>query len=428
MKTNEYAKLIKNPLMIFYRGNEGEWLSSWDEQPEKIYSDVFYNDEVKKTNTTIAFISKTPNEINYIANFRRDKIVVTNKVRVLFDIVIKLSTPLTFDFIIQNAKRTMTNSIKNIFDTKKTVQYLNGNQLEEIIFSFSKTDENYIYNIKRLLYRDRKLNINNNKGYIVATERDILGLIFRLNDLNNEINNMINWNIEEIATPDYIRGLTAVKTREDHIIMNDLRCFGDWKMIRDYIPSICTLSNGKKYISIMYANRTIIENNMGVDLIYYDHLNHTYIFVQYKRMSENDRKYIYYPNSDRNLKKEITLMENFESKLSKDRADYRLNDQIFYFKFCDGRQNIYTKDLSSGFYLPKDYFLLINELQKEECDHINISYNTVTRYLTNTVFIDLIKYGLIGTKVNDANLITNIISELLSNNKSLILAATSPLR
>jgi len=413
--------------MIFYRGNEGEWLSSWNEQPDKIYSDVFYNDEVKKTSSTVAFISKMPNEINYIANFRRSKIVATNKVRVIFDVVIKLSVPLTFDFIIQNAERTMINSIRSVFDTKKTIQYLNENQIEEVIFSLSKIDENYTNYIKRILYRDRKLNVNNNKEYIIATERDALGLIFRLNDLNNEINNMVNWNIEEMSTPDYIRGLTTVNTREDHIIMHDLSCFGDWKMIRNYIPGGCTLSNGRKYISIMYANRAVIENNLGVDLIYYDHINRTYIFVQYKRLAENARRYIYYPNSDKNLKKEITLMENLESRLTKDNTDYRLNDQVFYFKFCDERQNVYTKDLSTGFYLPKDYFLLINELQRKEDGHINISYDTITRYLTNTVFIDLIKYGLIGTKVNDSNLISNIIKELLSINKSLILAATSPL-
>jgi hypothetical protein len=428
MATNEYAKYIKNPLIIFYRGNEGEWLSFWDEYPDKIYSAVFNNDEVKKTYSTIAFISKKPNEINYIANFRRDKIVATNKVRVLFDVVIKLSTPLTFDFIIQNAVKTMISSLKSIFDTEKTIQYLTDNQLGEIISSLAKTDENYVNNINRILYRDKKLNINNNNSYIVATERDALGLIFRLNDLNYEINNMINWNIEEMSTPDYIKGLTTVNAREDHIIMHDLMCFGDWKMISKYIPSICTLTNGKKFISIMYANRALIENNLGVDLIYYDHINHTYIFVQYKRLAENTRKYVYYPNSDKNLKKEIMLMENLESKLSKDQTDYRLNNQVFYFKFCDERQNIYSKDLSSGFYLPKDYFLLINELQKEEDKHVNISYETVTRYLTNTVFIDLIKYGLIGTKVNDSNLVSNIIRELLSNNKSLILAATSPIR
>jgi len=428
MKVNDDIQEIKSPLIIFYGENEGEWLSYWIKQSDRIYSDVFYNDEVKRTFTSLAFISENPNEINYVASFRRSKIVATNKVRVLFDIVIKLSIPLTIDFINKHINKSMENSIKNIFNNKETIQYLNENQLKAIVFSLSQIDEDYVSYIKRILHRDRKLSYNDNRGYITSTERDALGIVLRINDFDEEINNMVNWNIEEMSTPDYLKGLSTVRTREDQLIMKDMRCFGDWRVISEYMPSTCVLSNGKKCVSIMYANRDIVENNTGVDLIYHDHLDKTFVFVQYKRLSERDKKNIYYPASDKNLEKEITLMENFEAKLTKDQTDYRINDQVFYFKFCNERQEVYTKELSSGFYLPKDYFLLINRLQKEECGHINISYDTVTRYLTNTVFIDLIKYGLIGTRVNDADLVSYIIRDILSNRKSLILATSTSLR
>jgi len=117
-------------------------------------------------------------------------------------------------------------------------------------------------------------------------------------------------------------------------------------------------------------------------------------------------------------------MEKLEFGLSKDKLDYRINDQVFYFKFCKARQEVYTKGLCSGFYMPKDYFLLASELQRASGNTNIISYETITRYLTNTVFIELIKSGLIGTKIGDAKLISNIIEESLSNKKSLILATT----
>jgi hypothetical protein len=428
MQANKDIKDIKNPLIIFYGENGGEWLSFWNKNPNKAYSDIFFSDDVKQTFTSIAFISEIKDEINYIASFRRDRIVATKKVRVFFDIVIKLNTPLTSNFILENVSKAMKNSIESVFNDKTTIKYLNGNQLKTIISFLFQLDNDNINKIKRLLFRDKKLETDNNKEYIISTERDALGLVFRINGLDKEINDIVNWNIEEMPTPDYINGLSMVNAREDQLIMKDLRCFGDWKVISDYVPSICTLSNGKKHISIMYANRTIIESNIGVDLIYFDHINRTYIFVQYKRLSGKNQENVYYPASDKNLNKEITLMERFETNLSKDQEDYRLNDQVFYFKFCKERQEVHTKELSSGFYLPKDYFMLINRLQKEKGDHISISYDTVTRYLTNTVFIELIQYGLIGTRVNDVDLISNIIKELLANKKSLILAATTPLR
>ena len=74
--------------------------------------------------------------------------------------------------------------------------------------------------------------------------------------------------------------------------------------------------------------------------------------------------------------------------------------------------------------MPKDYFLLVNKLQKERDNSLVISYDAITRYITNTVFIELIKSGLIGTKIDDAELISDIIEGSLSNKKSLILAAT----
>ena len=426
MGMEEYINGIKFPLIIFYKENECEWLTFWEGEPNKTYSDVFSYDEIKHILTPIAFISEKPNEINFVASFKKNKTAATNKIKVSFDFVIKLGTPLTVDYIIQDCNTAMRNSIKAVFDDNSNrIRYITQNQLKAIISALHKKDENYIDQIKRILYRNIKLNNNSNREYITSTERDALGLVYRINGFTHEIDNIKNWNVSDMATPDYLRGLATVNVREDQLIMSDMRCFGDFKVIREFMPTTCILTDGKKRISIMYANRTVIENNMGVDLIYHDNINRTYIFVQYKRLTERSNKYIYYPSSDSSLGKELKLMSDLEMKLTKDENDYRLNDQVFYFKFCNERQNIQTKELSSGFYLPKDYFLLINELQKEESGHVNISYDTVTRYLTNTVFIELIQYGLIGTKVNDANLISKIINELLANKKSLILATTS---
>ena len=56
-----------------------------------------------------------------------------------------------------------------------------------------------------------------------------------------------------------------------------------------------------------------------------------------------------------------------------------------------------------------------------------ILYDTVNRYLTNTVFIELVKSGLIGSKINDMGLITKIIKELLSTGNSLVFAVSNPI-
>lgn len=52
------------------------------------------------------------------------------------------------------------------------------------------------------------------------------------------------------------------------------------------------------------------------------------------------------------------------------------------------------------------------------------SYDTVERYLNNTLFIELVKSGLIGTKINDADHISEMITEILESGTSLILATS----
>ena len=416
---------IKHPLLITYGENEGEWLSSWKRNPNKTYSDVFSIDDVNYVFTSIAFISETANEINYIASFRRNSIVATKKIRISFDTAIKLDIPLTIDFITMNSSKAMADQAELAFKSKNKILYLNKYQLKTIITSLAKLNAEYIYIMKQIIKSDKRINSNKNKNYITSTERDALGIVFRINGLDNEQNKMTGWNIEETSTPDFIKNLKSLNVREDVLIMQDSRIFGNWELIASDVHSICTLSNGTNYVTIIYANRTRIENNIGVDLIYFDHINGSYIFVQYKRLAEVNGKYIYRPTNDKNLNKELDLMEKLELKLSKDKLDYRINDEVFYFKFCKERQEVHTKGLSTGFYMPKDYLLLINELQKEKGSSNVISYDTITRYLTNTVFIELIKSGLIGTKIDDANLITKIIQESLANKKSLILAATT---
>jgi hypothetical protein len=261
-----------------------------------------------------------------------------------------------------------------------------------------------------------------NRNYIVSTERDAIGLVLRVADLDEELNDIVKWNIADFDTPHFLKNLNGLNLREDQLIINDFTCFGSLKVIKEYKNTTCTLSNGRNTVSIIYANRTPLENNIGVDLIYYGHNHQTFIFVQYKRLVEENKKYIYRANNDKSLIKEIDRMDNLKTHIIEDVYDFRINNEVFYFKFCKEKQDIYTKDLCQGFYLPKDFFDLIYNRQKKENKSVVFSYDVVERYLNNTLFIELIKSGLIGTKYINADSISKIINETLESGKSLILA------
>jgi hypothetical protein len=419
----------KCALLISYRKNEGQWLIDWKYNQNKTYSDVFLSNEIKQIylsiahtheTASIAFISTEKNEINYIARYRRDRIVATNKARVFFDLVLKIRTPLPLDFILTNSKDSMRNSLKNIFSDGQ-IEIINENQWDEIVSSLIKFDLDNKELLDRIIMKDIKYD-KTNRNYIVSTERDAIGMVLRIADLNEELNKIAKWNIINCDTPYFLKHLGALNLREDQLIINDFTCFGDLKVIKEYKNTICTLSNGRNTVSIIYANRTPLENNIGVDLIYYGHNYQTFIFVQYKRLAEEKKNFIYRANNDKSLIKELDRMNNLKTHIIEDEYDYRINNEIFYFKFCKEKQDIFTKDMCQGFYIPKDFFDLIYNRQKKGNKSIIFSYDVVERYLNNTLFIELIKSGLIGTKNVNAGNISKIINETLESGKSLILA------
>jgi hypothetical protein len=419
----------KCALLISYGRGEGQWLLDWENNPNKTYSDVFLSNEIKQIylptahiheSASVAFISTGKSEINYITRYRKDRIVATNKVRVFFDMVLRIKKPLSLDFVLSNSKVSMKNSLMHIFSGRQ-IEIINGNQWDEIVSSLIKVDSNNRKLLDSILTKNIKYD-KTNRNYIVATERDAIGLVLRVADLDTELNDIVKWNITDCDTPHFLKNLRSLNLREDQLIINDFTCFGDLKVIKEYKNTVCTLSNGRNKVSIIYTNRTSLENNIGVDLIYYDHNYQTFIFVQYKRLVEENKNYVYRANSDKSLIKEIERMNNLKTCMIEDRDDYRINNEIFYFKFCKEKQEIYTKDLCQGFYLPKDFFDLIYNRQKKENKSIIFSYDIVGRYLSNTLFIELIKSGLIGSKSVNADSISKIINEILESGKSLILA------
>jgi hypothetical protein len=191
-------------------------------------------------------------------------------------------------------------------------------------------------------------------------------LVLRIADFDDALNTVANWNINGEDTPDFLKNLNSLRTREDQLIIDDFAFFRSWPVISRYGNAACTLSNGRNAVSIVYANRTPLESNIGVDLIYYNHTHKTFIFVQYKRLVEDNKNFVYRANNDKSLVKELHRMNNFKMHLVDDKYDYRINNEVFYFKFCKERQEVYTKDLCQGFYLPKDHFDIICNKQRKE--------------------------------------------------------------
>jgi hypothetical protein len=195
---------------------------------------------------------------------------------------------------------------------------------------------------------------------------------------------------------------------EDQLLALDFSFFQNKE---DWDPAIYTareindFESGKR-VSVFYANRTKLEHLIGVDLIIFNKNTNAYIFIQYKRMVEENEQMIY--RIDKQMHKEIELMTKLNQKLSLE-ANVRLKSDPFYLKFCPSKQD---QSVSNGKKLTKGIIIpLGNYLYLYEGDHLKtergaqiVTYKNVTQYLDNTLFIDLYQNGWIGSGHRDTEL------------------------
>jgi hypothetical protein len=228
-------------------------------------------------------------------------------------------------------------------------------------------------------------------------------------------------------TPSFLSNIESARTREDIDIIHDAHHFKDWQKVADSILSTATFTNGRKVLTIMYVNRTPIEENLGVDLIYIDEMSTSFIMVQYKRLIKETKRYAYRPDADPSYGKEIELMERFLRVLSdqtKPHTGYRYNDDVFYFKLCKELQTTKARSLADGMYIPLSYWkhLYSDRSTLGPSGGRIYSYESVRNYLNNTTFVNMVQTGLVGSRVEDFTVIGDILRDIVESGRSVILS------
>ena len=232
----------------------------------------------------------------------------------------------------------------------------------------------------------------------------------------------------------FLRGLEQAHLREDTMIINDAGVFGDWSEIERYQVGGAMFERGEERLTIINANRTPIEQSLGVDLIYYRHRYHSFVMVQYKRMLQEGGKWVYRPQHDRSYEKELRRMKDFESAYPDVPREwtvdeYRLHARAFYWKLCESVTFKPTSaELIPGMYLPLDYWetLVKSGRARGDMGALAIGRSNTERYFNNTLFTQLVQDGWVGSRADTSNVVSDVIRQCLENGKSVIIAAAQP--
>ena len=238
------------------------------------------------------------------------------------------------------------------------------------------------------------------------------------------------WDYDSTEKPKSIlHGIGSAHLREDQMIFNDLSKFPGFKMIESVIVSSNVFKNDTTQLEIILANRLPLEELLGTDLIYYNEDFKCFVMVQYKVMEKEGQKFNFRLPS-KQLEEEIERMDAMGKMLSAITAtkalnDYRISSNPFFLKLCPRIEfNPDNAGLSSGMYVPLDYFKLLKvdaSIQGRD-GGMAINYDNVGRYFDNSEFARVVECAWIGTHITQSEILTDIIRQIVEQGRTAVLA------
>lgn len=395
------------------------------------FTDVMSGPDTRIKPVDYCFISFDGEEIAYAALVRRGNKVATAKYRVKYSNFIELQ-PISFAEIERNIDVKLRHHfIRSSIGVGDRVPSKTWAGLMTTVKRLRPESANALDGLERL--RSSSTRSFNRQGFeIVAQEKDAVGLALEVFGANR-FRTLSTWAppINDAPAP-FLQGLFDARVSEDTMINHDARVFSDWKFLRPLAVGAAEFTKGGEKLTIMNVNRQPVEHTLGVDLLYYHHRFQAYVMVQYKKMIDEGGKWVYRPTG-KSYEAELTRMRSFEANhpssvsIFSQTDGYRLHSRTFYFKLCpEITLNPLSTDLIKGMYIPLDYWeLLIRSPQVVgPRGGIQITYENVGRHINNTLFIDLVQHGWIGSRSNETIDLTNIIRQSIENNHSVVIATS----
>ncbi|MGF6815889.1 hypothetical protein OKW33_002695 [Paraburkholderia atlantica] len=188
----------------------------------------------------------------------------------------------------------------------------------------------------------------------------------------------------------------------------------------------------QRSVRVHVTDQTDLESVLGIDLIIYSTRHDNFLLLQYKRMEKDDQSWSYSVSPSSNLHQQLGQMVGFRTTAN-DRSttmppslwSYRLNDDPFYFKFCEQfRPTARDASLIPGITMSAAHleeFLGLPEAKGPK-GGVSVGYQNCPRYLNNTEFVQLAQAGWIGAGRQSAALMKEILTANRDGGRSAMLA------
>jgi len=286
----------------------------------------------------------------------------------------------------------------------------------------------------------RKFRFSENSPWgVICQEKDAIDTALNLAGMSpSAYTSDVNGNAPPQNTFDILAGHLALEDRQIEI---DAAVFGGLQAIKTDVRGgrVFFDDHAKSTVRVINVNRHSLEATLGVDLIVYYEAFRSYVMVQYKRMLPKERRnahglsekfWRYY--RDANYQPEVDRMAGLRRHIGSQPCggplDYRINDDPFYFKFCRADDiDADSRGMVKGLHvLARDveHFLLSDQSKGEKGGHY-LGYENLKRKFPNSLFLDLVRNGWIGSRSVGSRSIEAYVQSSLNARRSVVLANVS---
>jgi hypothetical protein len=222
--------------------------------------------------------------------------------------------------------------------------------------------------------------------------------------------------------------LDDITVQERSLLEHDTRIF---ELLLDTRPDRSAYFHGDagRNVRIHIVDKDALETVLGIDLIIYSVCHDNWLLLQYKRMKKDDDSWKY--KVDKQLNFQLDCMAKFRTAAAAEPVGsrtlwtYRLNEEPFYFKFCEGiRLSARDDSLVRGITLCETHLREFLELPESVGPQTgkSIGYHNCPRYLNNSDFIQLARDGWIGAGRQATSLMKKVLQANREGGRSAMLA------
>ncbi len=331
----------------------------------------------------------------------------------------RMSKMIVFDDPIVDDELDVEDFIATV-STPERLKRTDPNTWIELIEKVRKLRPYHTDEIDRLiLYREAELRLLGQSDRVARLneQRDGLGLTLDIAQLDRSTV-LKGIKIDKTGEANSILDLLdTIPIQERTLLEHDARLFKLLLGEQTYHSAI--FSNGAdRSVRIHITDQTDIEIVLGVDLIIYSTAFENFLLLQYKRMSKRNNGWVYQISPSSNLYNQLSSMTSFRSAVASQPSSpptlwsYRLNDNPFYFKFCEQfRPDARDDSLIHGITMCEAHLREFLDLPESRGPKggLSVGYHNCPRYLNNTEFIQLSRVGWIGAGMQALSLLQKVL-------------------